>query len=196
MIVIPCANACCGCMNNRHNAAHYLMRALGSRVSGIKWSLHFGEGLLFWRGAGDSLTLIWPLTTYNNTGSAVKAAVALCNASAEEVVLVHDDLDLALGKWKFVPAAAQGGVAGNNGVRSTIDALGTKSFNRLKIGVGALDDSTHRKRRRAPKGSCTWFSVVWNLMKPFSSTEQHVLTDTVVELAADHLFAMSDQMTR
>jgi peptidyl-tRNA hydrolase len=115
--------------------------------------------------------------------------MVLCNASAEEVVLVHDDLDVVLGSWKWVPASSQGGVAGNNGVRSTIDALGTKCFSRLKIGVGAHDASTHRKRRRAPKGSCTWWGVLWLLLKPLSSAEQHILKSKTFEEAGDHLFS-------
>ena len=73
-----------------------------------------------------------PLDYMNRSGPSVSRASSFYKISLERLLVVHDDLDIELGRMKFVRA---GGAGGHNGVRSIIEALGSMSFPRLKLGI-------------------------------------------------------------
>lgn len=77
--------------------------------------------------------LLLPQTYMNLSGKAVREASDFYKLSPVQVAVVHDDLDLALGrvKWDF-----EAGAGGHRGVSSTIDHLGTKAFYRVRMGIG------------------------------------------------------------
>lgn len=69
----------------------------------------------------------------NDSGKEVKKLTAACRLPPADLLVVHDDMDLPLGEWKL---SFGKGPAGHKGVQSIIDALGTKDFWRLRIGIG------------------------------------------------------------
>lgn len=69
----------------------------------------------------------------NQSGNFVKAALKKYKIKPEEILIAHDDSDIELGKYKI---SFGRGSAGHNGVQSIIDALKTKNFWRLRIGIG------------------------------------------------------------
>ncbi len=69
----------------------------------------------------------------NRSGGPVQRVASYYNIQPENILVVHDDLDVPFGRLKFVRS---GGHGGHNGIRSIIDAIGTKNFPRLKIGIG------------------------------------------------------------
>ncbi len=69
----------------------------------------------------------------NRSGAGVKPFLDFFKIQASEILVVHDDLDLPLGRLKL---AKRGGSGGHKGVKSIIDTLGTQEFNRLKVGIG------------------------------------------------------------
>ncbi|MFH0806563.1 MAG: aminoacyl-tRNA hydrolase [Candidatus Brennerbacteria bacterium] len=71
-------------------------------------------------------------TFMNESGPAIKSALRTLRVKPKEIVLVHDDTDLPLGSYRLVWAR---GAAGHHGVKSTIQALGTDEFWRLRIGI-------------------------------------------------------------
>ncbi len=75
---------------------------------------------------------IKPKTFMNESGTTVKEALKYFKAKPEEILIVHDDSDIELGKYKI---SFGRGSAGHNGVESIIKALGTKNFWRLRIGI-------------------------------------------------------------
>ena len=77
--------------------------------------------------------LLSPTTYMNKSGQAVKKCVDSFNISMEKTLLVHDDLDLPVGRMKMVRG---GGAGGHKGVLSVMDYLGGRNFPRLKIGIG------------------------------------------------------------
>ena len=80
----------------------------------------------------------------NESGAFVKKVLKRRNAKPEELLIVHDDSDLTLGSWKF---DFDRGSAGHNGVTSVINALGTKKFFRLRIGIRPkTSERTPRKK--------------------------------------------------
>jgi len=69
----------------------------------------------------------------NESGRAVKTLLSAFNLSLEQILVIHDDIDLPLGKIK---TKFKGGDGGQLGIRSTIETLQTREFFRLRLGVG------------------------------------------------------------
>lgn len=82
---------------------------------------------------GRSVLLVRPLTYMNLSGQAVAALARQYGLPPERILVISDDLDLALGRVRMKP---KGGAGGHNGHRSIIAALGTQEYPRLKIGIG------------------------------------------------------------
>lgn len=74
-----------------------------------------------------------PYTYMNRSGLAVREVVNFFSFQPEEILVVHDELDLPLGSIKFKKG---GGTAGHNGLKSICDHLGSKEFLRMRVGIG------------------------------------------------------------
>ena len=83
--------------------------------------------------AGTGVVLLKPQTFMNRSGAAVAAWLDRLALPAAGLVVVHDDLDLALGRLRIVAAA---GAGGHRGVRSIQETLGTAEFPRVRVGIG------------------------------------------------------------
>ncbi|HWC28869.1 MAG TPA: aminoacyl-tRNA hydrolase [Dehalococcoidia bacterium] len=83
--------------------------------------------------AGASVTLIKPRTWYNNSGDAVVAFMQREHVPIENVIVLYDDLDLPEGRLRLRPNGSDGG---NNGLKSIIQATGSRDFGRIRIGIG------------------------------------------------------------
>jgi PTH1 family peptidyl-tRNA hydrolase len=81
----------------------------------------------------ERIALLKPETYMNDSGRSISAAARYFRIAPEEVLVVHDDVDLEFGRLQ---ARAGGGLAGHNGLRSISQAFGTSDFLRLRIGVG------------------------------------------------------------
>ena len=77
--------------------------------------------------------LVKPETFMNRSGEVVAALARWVGASAEDILVVYDDLDLDLARLRLRP---HGGAGGHNGMRSIITCLGTDLFPRLRVGIG------------------------------------------------------------
>src|SRR5690625_602418 len=82
---------------------------------------------------GEKVILLKPQTFMNLSGEAIRPLVDYYNIDIKDILVIYDDLDLPTGKIRL---RQKGGHGGHNGIRSTIDQLGTKEFKRLRIGVG------------------------------------------------------------
>ena len=90
---------------------------------------------LYGTGGIDSqkVILMKPTTFMNRSGEAVKKATDFFHLKMDDLVVVHDDLDLPFGRLRFKP---RGGDGGHQGVRSITERLGENDFLRLKVGIG------------------------------------------------------------
>ena len=77
--------------------------------------------------------LVKPQTFMNLSGESVQAILDFYKLTPEDLIVIHDDLDIATGKYKI---ATDSSSAGHNGVQNIIDKLGTQKFRRIRIGVG------------------------------------------------------------
>ena len=119
---------------HRHNAGFWFVEALAHQLGASfnKQSKFFGEtseALL----ANTKVRFLKPQTFMNCSGQAIQALANYFNIEAEEILVVHDELDLNPGTTKLKKG---GGHGGHNGLRDTIKALDSKEFYRLRIGVG------------------------------------------------------------
>ena len=78
--------------------------------------------------------LFLPNTYMNNSGDAVRAIVDWYKINLDQIFIIIDDKDLPLGKIRFRKKGSSGG---HNGLKSIIEKLQTKNFNRIKIGIGS-----------------------------------------------------------
>lgn len=119
----------------RHNAGAQWVRALGESLT-AKWqpdTKFFGETARVLIDDQD-VRLLLPSTYMNRSGQSVAAMANFYQIRVQEILIAHDELDLAPGIARFKKG---GGHGGHNGLRDTIQALGNNSgFSRLRIGIG------------------------------------------------------------
>jgi peptidyl-tRNA hydrolase, PTH1 family len=117
---------------NRHNIGFMVADAIARRQGFAPWRRRFqglaAEGLL----GGERTLLLLPGTYMNESGRAVADAAHFYKLGLTDIVVFHDEIDLAPGK---VRVKAGGGVAGHNGLRSISEHIGN-DYRRVRIGVG------------------------------------------------------------
>ncbi|NCN07079.1 aminoacyl-tRNA hydrolase [Candidatus Falkowbacteria bacterium] len=80
----------------------------------------------------EKIILVKPLTFMNNSGSAVLTIAKYYKLNPEDIIVIHDDIDLPLGRLKIIKNSSAGG---HNGIKSIIQYLKTQDFIRIKIGI-------------------------------------------------------------
>jgi PTH1 family peptidyl-tRNA hydrolase len=108
---------------------HRWARALGVRLLSRRFEGKSG----FARFQDREVLLLCPQTFMNLSGKSVKICAESLRVRSEEILVVHDDLDLPLGRVKV---AKTGGDGGHKGIQSIFEHLGTREFSRVKIGIG------------------------------------------------------------
>jgi PTH1 family peptidyl-tRNA hydrolase len=146
--------------NTRHNAGFLVVDLLAAR-HGVRWREERQAAVGRW---GD-VTLLKPLTFMNLSGSAIQAYTTKLGVPPAELLVVHDDLDLPLGRLRL---RVGGSAGGQRGVQDTIARLGS-NFVRLKVGIS-----------RPPAG---WKVENWVLSR--FREEEKALLDEVITHAAD-----------
>lgn len=94
-----------------------------------KFNAEISKGAI---GSSEAL-LAKPQTFMNLSGESAQAILDFYKLSPEDIIVVHDDLDIASGKYKVAQDSSS---AGHNGVQNIIDKLSTQKFKRIRIGVG------------------------------------------------------------
>ena len=129
----------------RHNAGWLVLDELAQRHGG-SWRSKFSGSLSEVRLGDARVALLKPETYMNESGRSLGAAARFFKVEPEQVLVVHDDVDLETGRLQ---ARAGGGLAGHNGLRSLAQHLGSQDFLRLRIGVG-------RPGRGDPRSVADW----------------------------------------
>jgi len=119
--------------DTRHNIGVTAVRALCGRLGLRLRGRGFQSRYVISVFERKALILLCPLTYMNRSGLAVKACVDEFELEHKDLLVVHDDLDLPVGRLKVV---RRGGSGGHKGVQSVIEHLRGDSFPRLKIGIG------------------------------------------------------------
>lgn len=152
--------------NTRHNAGFMLVDKLagefGISINKNKFDVNYGRGVI----EGLSVMLAKPMAFMNRSGWPVQQLAAYFRINSKDLIVVHDDIDLAFGRLKI---KEKGGHGGHKGLKSIIHAVGDDEFVRLRIGVG-----------RSEAGS----DVTDHVLGPFFDDESEQL-DSVLIRARD-----------
>lgn len=119
--------------STRHNVGFMVIEEILLRKGWALDKTKFNGHYAMEKVGSDKIILLEPQTFMNLSGEAIRPLMDYYDIDAEDMLLIYDDLDLPAGKIRL---RQKGGHGGHNGVRSTIDHLGTKEFNRLRIGIG------------------------------------------------------------
>ena len=120
----------------RHNAGFmFAERLLTKLPRAFREHRVHGFQSYYWKGtyAGAQLIVQTPLTYMNLSGEAVAPLMRSEGIAPDEVLVVHDDMDIPLGRIRIRKG---GGSAGHNGIKSLIEEIGGEGFHRIRIGVG------------------------------------------------------------
>ncbi|MDJ0857292.1 MAG: aminoacyl-tRNA hydrolase [Desulfobacterales bacterium] len=150
--------------STRHNAGFMVVDRL-CEVYQIpldlkRFTCRFGLGDV----AGRKVVLAKPQAFMNRSGLPVLRLMSYYGISGCDLLIIHDDIDIAFGRLKI---KEKGGHGGHNGVKSLMEALGNGDFSRLRIGVG-----------RPERGG----DVIQHVLEPFRAGEQEQL-DTIMDRA-------------
>lgn len=119
--------------HNRHNVGFMvvdaLAAALGITIQRIELRALVGKGSL----GGARVILAKPQTYMNNSGLSVGPLTRFYKIPLEQMLVVHDDLDLPFGTLRL---RSFGGTGGQRGMESIVERLGTRAFPRLRVGIG------------------------------------------------------------
>ena len=126
----------------RHNAGFRSIDALAERLGAGYWKSQCGAEVAVVRACGvdedgkpcvREVVLAKPQSYMNTSGGPISKLCAEYGISAEEVLVIHDELDLEPG---CVRVKFGGGHAGHNGLKSIINKLGSRDFSRIRVGIG------------------------------------------------------------
>ena len=119
--------------NSRHNVGfrciNYLGKVHGISIKQRQCQAQVGTGQI----ENTEVVLAKPLTFMNLSGKSVKSLMHRFQVALSEIVVIHDDLDLPLGKIRLY---AGGGSGGHKGIESIISYLESRDFLRVRIGIG------------------------------------------------------------
>ena len=167
-LVVGLGNPGPGYAGNRHNVGAMVLDLLAERAGirlsagkGARARALAGEGRL----AGRRVVLARPLTYMNESGSPVRGLLDYHKLPAENVVVIHDELDVP---FATVRLKRGGGEGGHNGLRSISRSTGTRDYLRIRVGIGR------------PPGRQDPAEYV---LKDFSATERKELDLLLVEAA-------------
>src|SRR5262249_43935397 len=142
---------------HRHNVGFRVVDLLLGRaraaMTQTKFDAEVAQGSL----GGERVLLLKPQTFMNLSGRSVAGAARFYKVDPEDILVVHDELDLPFGRLQL---KAGGGTGGHNGLRSILADLGEDSFARLRVGVGK-PEGPHGKER-----------VVGHVLGNFSAEEE------------------------
>jgi len=165
LLVTGLGNPGAGHARDRHNVGWMVVDELARRRD-ASFKSKFNGKLGATRIDDHRIALLKPETYMNDSGRSISAAARFFKVPIGAVAVVHDDVDLELGRLQ---ARAGGGLAGHNGLRSIAQALGGADFLRLRIGVGRPGRGDQR-------------AVADFVLSPF---EPHEDRDEIVGRAAD-----------
>lgn len=152
--------------NTRHNVGFILLDKVAEQKN-LTWEFEKKFNALICKDTAGTfgdyrgpILYVKPQTYMNLSGDSVSKILNYFNLTSEDLIIVHDDVDLPFGKTKKAVGA---GHAGHNGVKDIIAKLGTKDFERLRFGVGRPENNQ--------------FEVGDYVLSKFTSEEMRFLED-------------------
>ena len=132
-LIVGLGNPGRGYANNRHNIGSVCLNHF-ARMQGIRFDKKQGKARIgLGEAAGSKVVVAKPQTYMNRSGQSVSLLVRKFDVSPDDLLVIHDDLDLPLGKIRIRRSV---GLTTHKGVRSIRDELGSGDFSLLRVGIG------------------------------------------------------------
>ena len=171
--------------HNRHNIGFMCLnrfaRKHGIRLAHKQGQARVGEGEV----AGTRLVLARPQTMMNLSGRSVSLLVKRHKISPEDLIIIHDDLDLPTGKIRIRQG---GGSAGHKGIESIIACLGNSDFIRIRVGIGRPDDMNNEVTDRNAE-------VIDHVLGDFDAVESKIIAEVTSKVGEAILCLISEGLT-
>ena len=119
--------------NNRHNVGFMAINVIAKELGFSNIKVKSKSVVLEGKWNNKKVILVKPQTFMNLSGTAVSSLVRFYKVELENLIVIHDDLDLPSLSIRLRPG---GGAAGQKGIASIIQQLGSQQFNRVRIGIG------------------------------------------------------------
>ncbi|MET0283989.1 MAG: aminoacyl-tRNA hydrolase [Polyangiales bacterium] len=162
LLVVGLGNPGAKYQGNRHNIGFMGVDRVAERLKAPAFKEKFnGE---FTRVSVPDIVLLKPMTYMNLSGESVQAAMKFFKVALKDVLVLHDELDLAYGDNRL---KVGGGTAGHNGLKSMVQHCGGDGFGRLRMGIGR------------PRHDTGGDAVVNHVLGDFSSLERSTLPDVL-----------------
>lgn len=170
ILLVGLGNPGKGYSENRHNygfmAVDDIIRRYSFSAEKIRFQGLVSEGRI----GGEKILALKPTTYMNESGRSVGEAARFYKIPPENIIVLHDELDLPMGK---VRVKKGGGHGGNNGIRSVEAHMG-KEFNRVRMGVGHPGDKA---------------KVSGHVLKDFSKVEREI-ANKIIDSVSRHIEMM------
>lgn len=119
-------------VKNRHNIGFKVINAISKsteiKIGQTERKAKIGKGFYL----GKEIILAKPRTYMNRSGESILSLAQLYNIDTSRIIIIYDDLDLALGKIRI---RSQGSAGGHNGLKSVINCLNTQDIKRVRVGI-------------------------------------------------------------
>lgn len=137
-LIVGLGNPGADYVDTRHNAGFWFVDLLANHLSlTFRFEKRFNAAEAKYRTNGKDVLLLKPQTFMNRSGQSIGALARFYKLKPDQMLVVHDELDLAPGDNRLKQG---GGHGGHNGLRDTINHLGDKEFFRLRVGIGHPGD--------------------------------------------------------
>lgn len=117
----------------KHNVGFMFVNALAKKLAVTTWQEKFNAQVAQAVIAGQKVLLMKPLTFMNSSGEAVGPAMHWYKLRPEDIIVIHDDMDIPVGTIRI---RAKGSSGGHNGIKSIIANIGSNTFAHVRIGIG------------------------------------------------------------
>jgi len=182
-LIVGLGNPGRGYANNRHNIGfmclNYFAKTQGIRLDKKQGKARTGAGEV----AGDKAILARPQTYMNLSGESVSRLVKKFDINLNDLVVIHDDLDLPLGKIRIRHGGSSGG---HKGIDSIISLLDSQDFFRLRIGIG---------RPTSGPAQISEADIISYVLSDFTPEEKQIIAQVIPQVSEAILCLLTEGLS-
>jgi PTH1 family peptidyl-tRNA hydrolase len=167
--------------NNRHNIGFVGINHF-ARTHGIKFDRKQGHARIgMGKVASEKIVLARPQTFMNSSGESVSRLVKRFNINLSDLIIIHDDLDLPLGKIRLSYGSSSGG---HKGIDSIINYLESQNFTRIRVGIGRPD-----------KAEASEDEIIAYVLSDFTSEQKQAIVQVMPKVTEAILCLLTEGLT-
>ena len=180
-LIVGLGNPGRGYARNRHNIGFMCLGDF-ARKQGIRFDRKRGKARTgIGEVAGEGVILARPQTFMNLSGESVSRLVSGFDIALDDLLVVHDDLDLSLGKIRLRRGGSSGG---HKGVDSIISSLGSQDFPRLRVGIGRPASSENHTESGE--------GIISYVLSDFTPVEKQIVTQVIPRVSEAMLYLLTE----